>query len=347
MNFREHLIVSGSSIKEALARLNVLGADAIIFVVDANCKLIGSLTDGDVRRGFLKGLGIDNSVDDFLQQHPSFIRKHKYSIYDVIDLRNKTFKVIPVLNDNDEIINIINFRYIRSFLPLDSVIMAGGRGVRLSPLTDTVPKPLLKVGDKAIIEHNIDFIRKYGVSDFWLSIRYLGDQIEDHFKDGKALGINIKYVREDTPLGTIGSVSKLHDLNHDHILISNSDILTTLDYEDFYIEFIKSGADMAIASVPYTVNIPYAVLDTDNNRILSFKEKPSYTYHSNGGIYLLKKEILEMVPKDTFFNATDLMELLIARNFKLISYPMRNYWLDIGNPEDFEKAKLDVAHLDL
>jgi dTDP-glucose pyrophosphorylase len=347
MDFKEHLIQYGSTIKSALAVLNRLGSDAIVFVVDVNTRLVGSLTDGDVRRGLLNGLNTDSNVELFLQKNPSFIRMDQYNIRDLIALRDKTFKVIPVLNKEDQVVNVINFRFMKSFLPVDSIIMAGGRGARLSPMTDTIPKPLLRIGGKPIIQHNIEFIRRYGVSNFWLSINYLGDQIEKHFGDGQDWGININYIREDKPLGTIGAASQITGLKHDHVLISNSDILTTLDYEDFYLDFIESGADMAIASIPYTVDIPYAVLETVKGQILSFKEKPSYTYYSNGGIYFVKREVLEMIPKNSFFDATDLMTMMIEKGLKLTSYSMTNYWLDIGKPEDFAKANADINHLDL
>ena len=155
------------------------------------------------------------------------------------------------------------------------------------------------------------------------------------------------YVNETEPLGTIGSVSLIKNLQHDYILLTNSDILTDLDYEDFFLEFIREKADFAVATIPYKVNIPYAVLETDQGNVTSFKEKPTYTYYSNGGIYLIKREVLELIPEGQFFNATDLMEELIKRGSKVLSYPLIGYWLDIGKHEDFKKAQEDIRHLKL
>jgi CMP-N,N'-diacetyllegionaminic acid synthase len=147
------------------------------------------------------------------------------------------------------------------------------------------------------------------------------------------------------PLGTLGAVSLIEEFKHEHVLVTNSDILTNLDYEDFYLTFLKSGADMAVVTIPYKVDIPYAVLETSNGHIMNLKEKPSYTYYSNGGIYLMKQDVLNKIPKNAFYNTTDLIEDLIAEGCKVYSYPLNGYWLDIGKHEDYEKAKKDIHYL--
>lgn len=347
INFRRHLIQYNSPIKVALAQLNDLAADAILFVVDEEEKLLGSLTDGDVRRGFLKGLTLDDVVDKFIQPNPRYLQRGSYTIEEVINYRTNSLKVIPVLCKEGRIVNIINFRFLKSYLPVDAVLMAGGRGERLRPLTDRIPKPLLKIGDKPIIEHNVDRLISYGIDDVWVSVRYLGEQIEAYFEDGSSKHIKVKYVWEDEPLGTLGAVSKIRDFQHDYILVSNSDLLTDLDYEDFFLDFQKNDAALSVVTIPYTVSVPYAVLETESNNIRSFKEKPTYTYYSNGGIYLLKKEVLDYIPKNIYYNTTDLMELLIEKGLRVCSYPLRGYWLDIGRPEDYQKAQEDIKHLKL
>ena len=163
--------------------------------------------------------------------------------------------------------------------------------------------------------------------------------------NGKNRNIKIDYVIEKNPLGTIGAVSKINNFKHDYILVTNSDILTNLNYENFFVDFIKKDADMSVVTIPYDVEIPYAVMETKDDDVLSFIEKPTYTYYSNGGIYLIKKNILDNIPKNKFFNSTDLMELLIKKNYKIISYPMRDYWLDIGKSSDYYKAKNDIKHI--
>lgn len=344
-NFRDHLVFSGSTIKQALIQLDVLAKDAILFIIDQQEKLIGALTDGDVRRGLIKGISIDDTVNSVIQENPKFIRKGERDIDKVIEYREGNFRILPVIDQDDKVVNVINFREIRSYLPIDAVIMAGGRGQRLQPLTDSTPKPLLKVGDKAIMEHNVDRLALYGIDDFWFSVKYLGEQIEAHFGDGKQRNISIDYVWESEPLGTIGAVSKIKNFAHDYVLVMNSDLLTNLDYEHFYLYFIQQDADFAVVAIPYRVNIPYAVLETTNGEIRSFKEKPTYTYYSNGGIYLMKKEVLGYLPKGNHFNTTDLMEKLIKENKKVVSFPLLGYWLDIGKHEDFEKAQVDIKQI--
>ncbi len=344
-NYKNHLIPSGSTIRQVLVQLDKLAKDAIVFVVDEEDKLIGALTDGDVRRGLLNNISIERPINDIIQTNPRFIKKGERDIQKIIEYREGNFRILPVLDENNRVVNVINFREIRSYLPIDAVIMAGGRGKRLNPLTETTPKSLLKVGNKPIIEHSLNRLALFGIDDFWISVNYLGEQIENFFGTGSDRNVKITYVWEDQPLGTIGSVSKIDNFQHDYVLINNSDLLTNLDYEQFFLEFLKQDADLAVVTIPYHVNIPYAVFETSNGAIVNFKEKPTYTYYSNGGIYLIKKSALDLLPKETFYDATDLMERLIADGKKVFSYPLIGYWLDIGSHEDYQQAQLDIVNI--
>jgi len=340
--FKKHLLPKGSSIRQALERLDFLAKDAILFIVDSNQKLVGSLTDGDVRRGLLKGYTIDNLVDEIIQQNPRYIRKGERDINKIIEYRENNFRILPILDKKDRIVNVINFRELKSYLPIDAVIMAGGRGERLRPLTDTLPKPMLIVGNKPILEHNLDRMRLFGIDDFWITLKYLGDQIETYFSDGHQKNIEIQYIYETEALGTIGAVSKIKNFGHDYVLVTNSDLLTNIDYEHFFLDFLKQEADFSVVTIPYAVDIPYAVLETKNGHVVNFREKPTYTYYSNGGIYLMKREVLKHLPIEKHFNATDLMETLIKNGNKVVSYPLAGYWLDIGRHEEYEKAQKDI-----
>lgn len=346
-NYQKHLINEGSTIKDALERFNILAKDAILFVVNNDNQLIGSLTDGDVRRGLLRGIGIDENVMSIIQSNPKYIQKGITLFSEIVELRKNNFRVLPILDLDKKVIKVINFRTLKSYLPIDAVIMAGGRGERLRPLTDSTPKPLLKIGEKPIIEHNIDRLISFGMDNFWISVRYLGEQLEEFFKDGSQKEVSIKYIWETEPLGTIGAISKIDTFNHNHILVTNSDLLTTMDYERFFMEHINNDADITIASIPYSVSIPYAVLETEGNIVKGFEEKPTYTYYSNGGIYLFKRKIIERIPKNSFFNATDLIEKVINEGGMVCTFPLREYWLDIGKMPDYEKAIIDIEKLDL
>ena len=172
-HYKEHLLLETTTIKEALKKLDVLAKDAILFIVDDADHLIGSLTDGDVRRGLLKGITIDHYVTDIIQINPKYIKKGDYDIAKVISYRQNNYRILPVIDASHKVINVINFRILRSYLPVDAIVMAGGKGTRLRPLTEEIPKPLLKVGDKAIMEHNIDRLALYGIDDYWFSVKYL------------------------------------------------------------------------------------------------------------------------------------------------------------------------------
>lgn len=343
---QKHLILETTTVRGALILLNNLSTDAILFVVDAQNKLLGSLTDGDLRRGFINGLDFDNSILEFVQTNPIFIRENQYSV-DLLDsYRDRNYKIIPILNENDVIVDILNFRTKSTIIPADALLMAGGEGKRLRPLTESTPKPLLKVGNKPIIEHNIDRLVSVGIKKITLSINYLGEQLENYFQDGSSKGIEIGYIKETKPLGTIGSILLVESFEYDDIIVMNSDLLTNIDFADFYKAYKSSGADMAVAATSYHVDVPYAVLETgEKNKIISLKEKPRFTYYSNAGIYIINKKLLSMIPSNSFFDITDLMEKVLEMDYQIITYPINGYWLDIGKHEDYKKAQEDIKHL--
>ncbi len=343
--FDEHLVDLNIPIKICLQKLNQLSADAILFVIDENKKLVGSLTDGDVRRGILKGLSLDDEVKMFIQPNPKSIQRGSYNLHEIIEFRNEGYKIIPVIDQDGKIVKVVNFRFLKSYLPIDVVIMAGGRGERLKPLTDITPKPLLKVGEKSIIKHNLDRLISFGIDDFWICIRYLGEQIKNTIGDGQFDNVKINYIHEDIPLGTIGAVSNISNFEHEYVLITNSDILTNLDYEQFFLDFLDSNADFSVATIPYNVNVPYAILETSDKVIKSFKEKPTYTFFANAGIYIMKKMIINQIPSNQPFNATDLLDYLIKHKYNVRSFPLRGYWLDIGKHDDYNKAQEDINYI--
>lgn len=347
-SYKVHLIFKNQSVRDALISLDKLSSDAILFVVNENNVLIGSLTDGDLRRGFIRGLGFEDSITDFIQPYPKFIYENEFNQEKLKEFKENLIKIIPILNQEKQIVDILNFRLRTTLLPLDAVLMAGGEGKRLRPLTENTPKPLLKVGDKPIIEYNIDRLAKVGIENIYLSINYLGEQLEAYFGNGSSKNIKVDYLRENKPLGTIGSVLLVEKFQHDDILVMNSDLLTNIDFADFYKTFKESDADMAVAATTYHVDVPYAVLEADENQnVKTLKEKPRYTYFSNAGIYIMKRKLLSMIPQNEFYDITDLMEKVIAMDHKLITYPINGYWLDIGNHADFKKAQEDITHIKL
>lgn len=343
---RKHILYSHQSVRDALIKLNDLKKNTILIVVDEQERLIGSLTDGDLRRGFIRGLNFDNSLMEYLQPDPLFVYQDEVHKTDFNNMRLRNFMVVPIVDRERKVVKILSLSEIQSIVPADVFIMAGGRGQRLMPLTADIPKPMLHIGGKPILEHNIDRLIKYGINNIYISVNYLAEQIQDYFKDGSDKGISVKYVHEDKPLGTLGSVKMVEELEHDYVMVMNSDLLTDIDFNGFFQTFLRSGADMAVATTMYSVEVPYGVMEVDNgNFVNALKEKPCYTYYSNAGIYIIKKELLSLVPHNEFYNVTDLMDTLINKGKKLVSFPILGYWLDIGKHNDLIQAQEDIKTL--
>jgi dTDP-glucose pyrophosphorylase len=347
---QKHIVNINRDAREALRALDSLPetASKTVFVINDTGQLVGSLTDGDIRRGLLNGLEISQPIETFMNINFKSLKVSAYNIELIKAYRKSDIQLIPLIDEDHQIIEVIDLKLTRTVIPVAALIMAGGRGERLRPLTDSQPKPMLKVGNKPIIEHNIDRLILYGIKDIYISVKYLKEQIMDHLGNGESKGINIYYVEEQESLGTLGALALIKDLPYEDILVMNSDILTNIDFEDFYKCYKDHHTSMALASIPYHVKVPYAVLETINHRVLAFKEKPSYTYYTNGGIYLMKFELRKLIESGSFFNATDMMDLLIAKDDQsLVHYPLVSYWLDIGKYEDFTKAQEDIKHISL
>jgi len=346
----KHIINIAQSAREALRILSSFSDNSslTLFVVDDNDLLMGTITDGDIRRGLLNDLEISQSIGLFMNSNFKYVTSSSNITVDLKKFRDQGIGLIPLLDSKKKLIEIIDLKKRKAALPITALIMAGGRGERLKPLTDTLPKPMLLIGEKPIIEHNIDRLISFGVMNFYISVRYLKEEIISFLGDGSTKGVKIFYIEETDPLGTIGSITKLEHINHEDILVMNSDILTNIDFEDFYNSYKLQNSDMMLASIPYVVAVPYAVLNTKDNFIESFAEKPTYTYYSNGGIYLMKFSIKNKLVNGEFCNVTDLMEILLQeqRN-SLTHYPILGYWLDIGKYSDYVKAQEDIKHINL
>jgi dTDP-glucose pyrophosphorylase len=343
-DFNKHTILDKAPMTDALHKLNNIPLNLTLFALNNEKQLVGTLTDGDVRRGLLRGLKLEDPINKFMTTRFHSLSENNIDVDYINFVKRKGIKLLPVINTDKKIIKVFDLNILRSVLPLEAMLMAGGRGERLKPLTDNTPKPLLPLGNKPIIEHNIDRLIEFGVDKIYISVRYLADKLMDYLGDGRDKGIEIQYIIEDKPLGTIGSLSEIDQFHRD-ILVMNSDVFTNIDFEDLYRSFIKNNADMAVASFPYTINIPYAILEVNRSRIMSLREKPNNTYQSNAGIYIIKKEIVQQIPKNKFYNATDFIDDLLVKKKKIIHNPIMGYWIDIGKHEDYNKARDLVKHI--
>ncbi len=336
---KRYIIVATATIFDALKVLDGVSHDwQTLFVVDDAECMVGTLTDGDIRRGLIGGASLSSPVNEIMHSEFKFVREGQYDAKLLKEFRDKQIYFIPVLDEESHVVKVCNLIKYRNFLPIDVVLMAGGKGERLRPLTEKLPKPLLPVGGKAIIDHNIDRLISYGIKQINVTVNYLKEQLEEHFREPYK-EVQIRTVREPQFLGTMGSVRFVPEFYNDTVLVMNSDLFTNINYEDFYLHFKEHDADMSIAAVPYSVQVPYGIFQLEGRRdVKGIIEKPTYDYYANAGIYLIKKSVLEYVPEGNVFNATDLIEALIDAGRKVIRFPLNGTWIDIGNPQEYKRA---------
>lgn len=343
---KDHTISQEITLIEALSRICALAPEPLVlFVLDKEKRMVGTLTDGDSRRALIAGASVTDKVEKIMHRYFNYMKFE--SIDDVKEIKRQKelkMKLVPVLDKDMHIVEIINLEKYSTRLPIDAVLMAGGKGERLRPLTEKTPKPLLKVGDKCIIDHNIDRLINYGVKHISVTVNYLKEQLEEHFAEPRG-DVQVQTVREPKFLGTIGSIRFVKEFYNDTILVMNSDLFTNINYEDFYLHFKEHDAEMSVAAVPYTVSVPYGIFDLEGRDILGLIEKPTYNYYANAGIYLIKRTALDEIPEDIFFNATDLIEKLISEGKRVIRFPLNGTWIDIGNLQEYQKANEFVKHM--
>ena len=341
-----HILGSDTKLIDALRQINILAPEPLVlFVVDEDNRMVGTLTDGDSRRALIAGVSVNDPIEKVIHRNFNFLRKGvDDDVQHLHEQKVKKMKLVPILDEDNHIVEIVNLDKYITRLPIDAVLMAGGKGERLRPLTEKSPKPLLPVGDKCIIDHNIDRLISYGVEHLNVTVNYLGEQIEEHFAEPRN-GVKVNCYREPKFLGTIGSIKFVENIYNDTVLVMNSDLFTNIDYEDFFLHFQLHDAEMSVAAIPYNVSIEFGILDLDGRDIKGLIEKPKYNYYANAGIYLIKKRALAEIPEDTFFHATHLIEKLISQGKKVIRYPLNGTWIDIGTPQEYAKAKDLVKHL--
>lgn len=334
-----------SSILDALKAMDGVSHDSqTLFVVDGEKKMVGTLTDGDIRRGLINDVSVNDSVSKVMHSSFKYVREGEDIAHALKEFRDSQIFFVPELDNDGHIIRVCNLLKYRNVLPVDAVLMAGGKGERLRPLTEKTPKPLLPVGGKPIIDHNIDRLISYGINHISVTVNYLKEQLEEHFVQPHN-GVQVQTVREPKFLGTIGSIKFVKEFYNDTVLVMNSDLFTNINYEDFYFHFKEHNAEMSVVAVPYSVSVPYGIFDLDGREIQGLIEKPTYNYYANAGIYLIKRSALDEIPEDVFFNATDLIEKLISERKKVIRFPLNGTWIDIGNPQEYQKANELVKHM--
>ena len=315
-------------------------------VVDEEQHLLGTVTDGDIRRGILRGEGLDVTITSIMNPDPISARRgQKYHKYKQL-MKSKMLKQLPIVDDNNRIINILFADNIETSLNKNKVVlMLGGLGTRLRPLTNDTPKPMLRVGNKPILETIIEGFKQYGYTDFIFSVNYKKEVIQDYFQNGEAFDVTIEYIEEDKKMGTAGALSLLKNRPTKPFFVMNGDLLTQINFDQlmqFHMEH-KSVATMCVREYEY--QIPYGVIETDGTDLVTIREKPIHRSFVNAGIYVLNPDVLDQIPQDKFYDMPSLFEKLIEKNSKTSVFPIREYWLDIGQMDDFNRANNEIKEL--
>jgi dTDP-glucose pyrophosphorylase len=328
-----------STIKKALQIINN-GAMQIALVVDENKKLLGTLSDGDIRRGLLNNLSLDDSIESIIFTTPTVcsIEDTKEKIIEIA--LAKKLHQIPIVDNDGKLVGIEEVdELLKPTTKTNKVVlMVGGLGTRLRPLTDHTPKSMLKVGNKPILETIILNFKKYGFINIILSVSYKSEIIEEYFRDGSNFGVNIEYIHEEKRMGTAGALSLMKDKLNEPFFVMNGDLLTNINFENMmeYHIFNKSIATMGVRE--YDFQIPYGVVNIKDGNIVDIEEKPIHNFFVSAGVYILDNKIIDFIPNNEFYDMPILFRKIIKKNLKSISFPIHEYWLDIGRIEEFEKA---------
>ncbi len=339
-----YIISQDASALEALRKLNVLSGKAMtLFAIDVERRVAGTLTDGDIRRSLIAGAELTTPVCNIMHRNFVAFRSEAPQIAEIREIRARHITLVPHLNADGTLRRIYDFSVYHSILPIDAVLMAGGKGERLRPLTLETPKPLLKVGDKCIIDYNIEALARNGVTNINVTVNYLAEKIQAHFAEPVA-GVRVKCVKEPCRLGTIGSLALVEDLENDTVLLMNSDLLTNVNFEEMYLTHIDADADLTVAVIPYIVSVPYAIFRHEGNDVKGLEEKPTYNYYANAGIYMIRRRWLDIIPRGEYYDATDFLDVLIERGCRVRQYPINGTWIDIGSPDDFRAAQELMSH---
>ncbi|EGR1063796.1 TPA: nucleotidyltransferase family protein [Vibrio cholerae] len=348
--WQKTLISESSTIKQALEIINS-EALRVAVVVDKNKKLLGMITDGDIRRGLLNDLMLSDSVVKVMNSKPITAKQGASKDQLVELMERKQILSVPLLDQENKVVGL---ETLHSALSKDRYqnpvfIMAGGFGTRLRPLTHNCPKPMLKVGDKPILETVIKSFIKAGFSNFYISTHYMPEQIHQHFGDGSNLGVSISYVHEYTPLGTGGALGLLpEDMPRDLPLIMiNGDVLTKVDFQRLLNFHLENDADATMCVREYDYQIPYGVISGEGNRITSMVEKPIQRFFVNAGIYVVSPRVIQSVAKNQKIDMPTLLEQHMQERNNILMFPIHEYWLDIGRMDDFNRAQIDINTLGL
>jgi len=337
-NWRDYLLPEDATIRDAIV---VLENNQCSVIVDAEERILGTITDRDIRKALLGQVSLDSSICEVMNKSPttlSFPLKAR-------EIRKKlgkmSFEQFPVVDSQQKVIGLhTNQELMQVRFPNTVVLMAGGLGSRLSPLTEECPKPLLKVGHQPVLETIIEGFLEHGFHRFMISVNYQSEMIENYFQDGRQWGVSIEYLREKEALGTAGALSLLDKSLEHPIIVMNGDLLTKLNFRNL-LEFHQDHDALITMCVrEYDFQVPYGVVKLDGSYATALEEKPLHKFFVNAGVYVISPEVLSSIPENKFYNMTDLISPLLEKK-KVVSFPIHEYWIDIGKIEDYQQAHME------
>lgn len=336
----------GSSIRQAIEVMDA-GSMQIVLVADAANRLLGTVTDGDIRRGILRGLGVDDPVDSVMNRESTVARVGDDQEQMLAIMRLKHLHQLPVLDQDNSIVGLQTLDELVQLPRRENVVvlMAGGLGSRLRPLTDDCPKPMLQVGNKPLLETILCNFVEHGFRKFLVSVNYMADKVVAHFGNGAKWGVEIEYLHETQRLGTAGALGLIRERSELPMIVMNGDILTKVNFQqllDFHVSH-KAKATMCVRE--YDFQVPYGVVKLNHHRIVGIDEKPVQRFFVNAGIYVLNPDVLEVIPRNSFFDMPTLFENVAASGNETAAFPIREYWLDIGQMADYDRANGEFARV--
>jgi dTDP-glucose pyrophosphorylase len=311
----------------------------IALIVDENNKLLGTVTDGDMRRALLKKIDFSRPSADIMNKSPHFVYDNEYNTSNILsELKKLGLRHMPIVNRNMCLVDLVTHGYDVDARDNYAVIMVGGLGKRLRPLTENCPKPLLEINSKPVLEIVLENFIRHGFNKFYFVINYKGFMIKNHFGDGSKWGVNIDYFEENKPLGTAGALGLMKDFTDKPFVVMNGDLLTNINFDDLLNFHREHDACATMCVREYDFQVPFGVVDVNEHKLLGVEEKPVHSFFVNAGIYVLNPEVMENIPVNTKYDMPQLFDDILRKQANVASFPLREYWLDIGRVEDFEKA---------
>lgn len=339
INYKESLIKALKIIDKC--------AKGIVYVVNDNYKLLGSLTDGDIRRALIKGVNLESKVEDSMNINPVKANENMDNLGQKQLMIKKAIRELPIVNDEGILIDAVSLTDL--LIPKGKenyvLIMAGGLGTRLKELTKEIPKPMLNLGEKPILQHIIENFKGYGYNKFLLSVNYKSEIIENYFSDGSNYECKIEYLREKKRLGTGGAINLAKEYIKDDFFVINGDIYSTVNFNKVMDFHKENKNDITIISIKKNINIAYGVIELNDNNVKQIVEKPTYEYIISGGMYCLSPKVLSFIPNDQYYEITELFEVAIRKGLKVQSYVIDDYWMDIGRIEDYKRINEDIKEI--